>query len=164
MHQRQQGRHKYFASASDDVAQLLEQLMGLAAKSGHMRTRTGPKDTALRKARVCYNHLAGDMGTHMFDRLIAQGYLRKNGTGLDLTPDGVVFVENFGIDLTPLRAKPAPLCRECLDWSERRPHLAGRLGRALLSRIIDLDWATRDATSRAIYFTRTGERQFQELF
>ena len=85
---RKQGRHKYFALASDEVAHVLEGLMGLAATSGYMRKRTGPRDAALRQARVCYNHLAGGMGTQLFDSLMAQGHLVLDGEELKLTEAG----------------------------------------------------------------------------
>ncbi|MEL6679597.1 MAG: winged helix-turn-helix domain-containing protein, partial [Pseudomonadota bacterium] len=82
---RKQGRHKYFALANDEVARVLEGLMGLAAGSGYLRRRTGPRDAELRRARVCYNHLAGDMGTRMFDSLMARGHLTREGEDLALT-------------------------------------------------------------------------------
>lgn len=164
LRQRKQGRHKYFSLADEDVAHVLESLMGLAARAGHLRTRTGPKDPALRKARVCYNHLAGDMGTQLYDSLRAAGYLAAQGDGLALTETGAAFIRDFGIDLDTLRSKRAPLCRECLDWSERRSHLAGSLGRALLARFEDLGWARRDRDTRAVAFSRRGEAQFAQTF
>ncbi len=161
---RKQGRHKYFSLASDEVAHVLEGLMGLAAGSGHLRTRTGPKDAELRQARVCYNHLAGDMGTRMFDSMMAQGYLALQRDELRLTPSGAAFVRDLGIDLDVLNGKKAPLCRECLDWSERRSHLAGGLGRALLSQFEDLSWAKRNQKTRVVSFSHEGVREFGRLF
>ncbi len=161
---RKQGRHKYFSLANDDVAHVLEGLMGLAAGSGHLRTRTGPKDNELRKARVCYNHLAGDMGTQLFDSLIAQGHLTVDGENLILTKTGAEFAADFQIDISSLRAKRAPLCRECLDWSERRSHLAGSLGRAFLSRFEELSWAKRDRKTRVVTFSQSGVGKFERLF
>ncbi|WP_306005143.1 ArsR/SmtB family transcription factor [Aquicoccus porphyridii] len=161
---RKQGRHKYFALATDDVAHVLEGLMGLAAGAGHLRKRTGPKDEKLRKARVCYNHLAGDMGTRLYDSLMAQGYVALKGEIVTLTDQGAEFVTRFGIDLDALVRKKAPLCRECLDWSERRPHLAGSLGRAFLSRFEALSWARRDQKSRAVLFSPGGDAEFARLF
>ena len=160
---RKQGRHKYFSLTSDEVALVLEGLMGLAAGSGHLRRRPGPKDAALRRARVCYNHLAGDMGTQLFDSLIAQGHLAVEDDSLMLTDKGSEFAIGFGIDLDDLRGKRTPLCRECLDWSERRSHLAGSLGRAFLSRFEDLSWAKRDQKTRVVVFSRNGEREFERL-
>jgi len=136
-----QGRHKYFSLASNDVAHVLEALMGLAAGSGHLRQRTGPKDTALREARVCYNHLAGSRGTQMYDSLMAAGHLQYHGTDLQLTASGIAFVTANGIDLT---GKRKPICQDCLDWSARRAHLAGSLGRAFFSHFETSGWAKRD--------------------
>jgi len=161
---RKQGRHKYFSLASDDVAHVLEGLMGLAAGAGHLRKCTGPKDTELRKARVCYNHLAGDMGTQLFDSLMAQKHLTLVGDDLNLTESGANFAANFEIDLDGLRSNRTPLCRECLDWSERRSHLAGSLGRAFLSRFEELSWAKRDQNTRIVTFSRVGAQEFEKLF
>ena len=138
--------------------------MGLAAGSGHLRKRTGPKDAELRRARVCYNHLAGDMGTQMFDSLIAQDHLILDGDDLNLTRSGQAFVTDLGIDLADLRKSKSPLCRECLDWSERRSHLAGSLGRAFLSRFEDLSWARRDQKTRVVSFSANGTKEFEKLF
>ncbi|MCH2065590.1 MAG: winged helix-turn-helix domain-containing protein [Shimia sp.] len=161
---RKQGRHKYFSLANDDVAHVLEGLMGLAAGSGRLRKRTGPKDAALRQARVCYNHLAGELGTQMFDSLIMQGHLVFDGDDLHLTRSGQAFVTELGIDLAELRKNKSTLCRECLDWSERRSHLAGSLGRAFLSRFEGLSWAKRDQTTRVISFSANGIAEFKRLF
>ncbi|MBW4710664.1 winged helix-turn-helix domain-containing protein [Roseobacter sp. YSTF-M11] len=156
-----QGRHKYFSLANDDVASVLEGLMGLAARSGHLRTRTGPKEASLRKARVCYNHLAGDMGTRMFDSFLERGFLKVSGDALDLTAQGGAFMQGFGVDMAALRSGKAPLCKECLDWSARRSHLAGSLGRAILSRMEELGWAKRTQGSRVVTFSRAGEQKFR---
>ena len=161
---RKQGRHKYFALADDGVAQVLEGLMGLAAGAGHLRQRTGPRDAALRRARVCYNHLAGDMGTQMFDSLMARGHLSTANERLVLSDSGAAFASDLGIDLAALRKGRAPLCRECLDWSARRSHLAGSLGRAFLRRFEDLGWARSDARSRIVTFTQDGLRRFEDHF
>lgn len=161
---RKQGRHKYFSLANNEVAHVLEGLMGLAANAGHLRKRTGPKDAALRQARVCYNHLAGTMGTQMFDALMAAGHVELKGDDLHLTETGARFVADFGIDLDELRSRKTPLCRECLDWSERRSHLAGSLGRAFLTRFEELNWATRDAGTRVVNFTDRGAVGFHKLF
>jgi len=161
---RKQGRHKYFSLANDEVAHVLEGLMGLAAGSGYLRKRTGPKDAELRQARVCYNHLAGDMGTQMFDSLMARGDLVLEGEELKLTDSGAAFVSDFEIDVEGLRKARAPVCRECLDWSERRSHLAGSLGRAFLTRFEDLNWAKRDQKTRVVTFSRNGAEEFNKLF
>lgn len=161
---RKQGRHKYVSLANAEVATVLEALMGLAAKGGHLRTRTGPKDASLRKARVCYNHLAGDMGTQLFDSLTRREVLSISADEVALTDHGRGVMQAFGIDLEALERGRAPMCKECLDWSARRSHLAGSLGRALLSRLEELRWVRRAPDSRAVVFSRTGEQAFCAQF
>jgi DNA-binding transcriptional ArsR family regulator len=157
---RKQGRHKYFTLADDDVAHVLEAIMGLAARHGHDRTRAGPRDPAMRNARVCYDHLAGDMGVRIYDNLAVHGHI----TGDFLTPQGTTFMTNFGVDVAALATQRRPLCKTCLDWSERRTHLAGALGAACLQRIYDLGWAKRLSGSRAVIFTPGGEQAFTTMF
>lgn len=166
---RKQGRHKYFSLASEDVAQVLEGLMGLVADHDRLHSRIGPADVALRRARVCYNHLAGETGIQLYDSLLANSYLKlttgKTQKGqLKLTSAGTVFVTDFGIDVDVLKAGKTILCRECLDWSERRSHLAGSLGRAFLSRFEQLRWVKRVTDSRIIKFTRKGQESFEAIF
>ncbi|MGN7801356.1 winged helix-turn-helix domain-containing protein [Hyphomicrobiales bacterium] len=162
--QRKQGRHRYFQLAEDEVGLMLENLMGFAAGRGMNRHRPGPKDPALRKARVCYNHLAGDYGVRMYDSLIAEKQIEITGDDLALTPAGQSRIEALGIDYAALKKSRRPICRTCLDWSERRSHLAGSLGEALLTLFIDKGWAKREANSRAIRFTANGDKTFSELF
>ncbi|NSX55951.1 ArsR/SmtB family transcription factor [Parasulfitobacter algicola] len=164
LRQRKQGRHKYFALAHDDVASVLEALMGLAAGQGHLRTRIGPKDPELRRARVCYNHLAGDLGIQMYDSMTSRGFLKHDDKVLTLTDQGRNFITKFGIDLTGLDQQKAPMCLECLDWSERRSHLAGSLGRALLSHMEALGWVKRTQGSRVVSVTSKGQTAFAKAF
>jgi DNA-binding transcriptional ArsR family regulator len=157
-----QGRHRYFRLADADVADMLEKMMGVAARAGHLRARPGPSDPAVRKARVCYDHLAGEKGVALFDALAAGGHIADGGARL--TKRGARFMRDFGIDLEALAAGRRPLCKSCLDWSQRRSHLAGGLGAALLSQIYAQGWARRDRNSRAVIFTSQGERKFDRAF
>lgn len=153
-----QGRHRYFRLFDSAIAELLEELIGVAARNGHPRRRTGPADPVLRRARVCYDHLAGERGVW----LLAQLRERKVLDGRDaLTPGGESFLADFGIDVDALAASRRPLCRPCLDWSERRHHLGGSLGAALLARMFALQWARREEGGRAVLFTRSGEAALQ---
>lgn len=161
--QRKQGRHRYFSLADNDVAQVLEGLMGLAARAGHLRVRTGPKEPALRNARVCYDHLAGDQGVRLFEALASRRLIKVSGEEASLTATGEGFVREFGIELVPLREARRPLCRVCLDWSARRNHLAGGLGAAFLDRFYDLKWASRLEGTRVVSFTKRGEAGFEKL-
>ena len=165
--QEKQGRHRYFRLSDPDVAAVLEGLEGLAARAGHMRVRTGPKDPALRHARVCYDHLAGDLGVQMLDSMKRQRWLRQRKQDIELTAEGQRFLtDTLQISADALAHPRRPLCRACLDWSERRHHLAGTLGAAILTRFSELKWATRDAApgSRVVNFTRNGEKRFAALF
>jgi DNA-binding transcriptional ArsR family regulator len=155
-----QGRHRYFRLADDDVARMLEAIMGVAARSGQMRTRPGPGDPALRKARICYDHLAGEMGVRLLDGLVGARRIIRAGDDLQVTKNGTAFLREFGVDFDRLYAARRPLCRACLDWSMRRHHLGGAVGAALLGRFEELKWLRRDSDSRAVRFTRIGEAGF----
>jgi DNA-binding transcriptional ArsR family regulator len=162
-----QGRHRYYRLTGSDVAHVLEGLAGLAARAGHMRVRTGPKDPALRRARICYDHLAGDLGVQMLDSLRKQRLVRQTKEAIELTGEGRRFMaESLQIDADALAHPRRPVCKACLDWSERRHHLAGTLGAAIMTRFSELNWAARDATpgSRVVNFTRIGEKRFAALF
>ncbi|MEI9990866.1 MAG: helix-turn-helix domain-containing protein [Rhizomicrobium sp.] len=161
---RRQGRHAYYALAGAEAAALLETLLRFADRTGHRRTRTGPAEPALRRARVCYDHLAGDLGVALFDGLLARDLLVRRGEELALSRKGEAFVRDFGIDLDAARLARRALCKDCLDWSARRSHLAGALGAALLDRLYDLGWAKRERTSRAVTFTPPGLRAFERTF
>lgn len=161
--QRRQGLHKYFALASESVAELIESMMNMVPDVRPVRT--GPGNDSLRLSRVCYNHLAGDRGVQMFDSLVRRQRLVHDAhNNLQLTQAGEQFVASLGIDLSALTRKRAPLCRECLDWSERRSHLAGSLGRALLAQFESSGWARRMPESRVIKFTPRGRVEFDRLF
>ncbi len=161
--QRKQGRHRYFNLSDEDVSGVLESMMGLAAKRGLLRVQIGPKDAALRKSRVCYNHLAGDLGVTLYDGLIAQGHLVEDEEYVDLSDSGIAFVEQFGIELNTINKSRRPLCKSCLDWSSRRTHLAGSLGSAFLERFYALKWARRIEGSRVVEFSPKGEKQFLQM-
>ncbi|PKR58971.1 MULTISPECIES: ArsR/SmtB family transcription factor [Thalassospira] len=160
---RKQGRHRYFTLSGPDIVEALEVMMGIANRVGHNRVRTGPKDPELRRARVCYDHLAGDMGVALFDGLSKRKLIKTDLNGVALTDAGVDFANGFGIDLAALRQNRRPLCRECLDWSARQSHLAGSFGAALLDRFYDLGWARRMSESRIVRFSAEGEQKFREL-
>lgn len=159
-----QGRHRYFQLAGPDVANLLEVIMGFAASQGHLRTRPGPRDPALRAARICYRHLAGEAGVRMYDSLLAQAFLVPDGDVLSLTQHGEDFLVSLGVDLEALSKKHPPHCRNCLDWSERRYHLGGPLGRCLMDFILQQGWVLQAPGSRVIRFTKAGQKAFERIF
>jgi hypothetical protein len=110
--------------------------------------------------------MAGELGVAMLDGLLARGAVADRGGALSLTEAGEAFVEDFGVPVETLRQRRRPVCKACLDWSERRHHLAGTLGAAMMSRFAELKWAARDTTtgSRVVNFTRAGEKRFATLF
>ncbi|MES2150013.1 MAG: winged helix-turn-helix domain-containing protein [Pseudomonadota bacterium] len=152
-----QGRHRYFRLADQDVAQLLESLMSVAFRTGAIRLRSSPREPALRRARVCYDHLAGELGVLMYDQLVSRGAFALDGEGIGLTDIGRQAMQALGIDMAALAARRRAACRTCLDWSERRHHLAGALGEALLQRFQALGWARRLPGSRVMVFSSAGE-------
>lgn len=159
-----QGRHHYFRLADHDVGIALETLMGVAARLGAVQVVTGPAEPAMKRARVCYDHLAGELGVMVFDSLTRRKLLRTEGDKLRLTDAGVKQFETLGIDLASLLHRRRPLCLACLDWSMRRHHLAGALGAALLDRCFELKWARRAKDSRVVHFSALGEKALGERF
>ena len=159
----QQGRHRYFRLADEDVGDLLESLMGVAFRTGAVRLLSSPREPALRKARVCYDHLAGELGVLAYESLVRNEWLEMSRQGLRPSAAGIGWFRSAGIDTDLALRQRRTFCRPCMDWSERRHHLAGSLGAALLSRVCDAGWAKRDKASRVIRFTANGERRFREL-
>ncbi|QYU67965.1 ArsR family transcriptional regulator [Leptolyngbya sp. 15MV] len=135
----QQGRHRYFRLSGTDVAQVLEALMGLAQRTGMARVRTGPRDEELRAARRCYDHLAGTKGVALFDGLKRRNFITADDEPC-LTDHGRIALTEFGIDIAAIQHARRPVCRACLDWSERRHHLGGGLGAAILQVMIGRGW------------------------
>lgn len=158
------GRHRYVTLASPHVARLIEDLMSVAEGNRPLAPATGPKDQALRQARRCYHHLAGELGVQAYHSLRQREFLHLTADGIAPTAAGLVFLRQLGVDEAALAPHPAPACRECLDWSERRHHLGGRLGRGLLSALIAADWLRPAATGRALYLTPKGARAFPAAF
>ena len=159
-----QGRHRYFRLADRDVARLLESLMGVAFRTGAVRLASSPREPALRKARVCYDHLAGDLGVLAYESLAARQFVHASGTRVDVTAAGQRFFRDLGIEPDALVRGRRPLCRTCLDWSVRRHHLGGALGAALLERCFALRWARREKGSRVVTFTSSGEDALRRAF
>jgi DNA-binding transcriptional ArsR family regulator len=159
----QQGRHRYFRLANEDVAGMLESLMGVAFRTGAVRILSSPREPALRRARICYDHLAGEVGVSIYEALLRHRVLEMSQNGLRLTGFGVEWFARLGVDTGTAVRQRRMFCRPCMDWSERRYHLAGSLGAALLSCFQDLGWAKRDKSSRVIRFTPKGERELPNL-
>ncbi len=177
------GRHRYFALASPGVAELIETLAKLAPPAEVRSLREGTRAHAVRTARTCYDHLAGILGTQLMAVMLERGLLaggdglfhretarkdRLSSPGFDfdysLTERGQAELEEFGIDFAELRARPRPLIRYCVDWSEQRHHLAGSLGAALAERMFELEWVKRARRGRAVYVSDIGMVGLHERF
>jgi hypothetical protein len=119
--------------------------------------RSSPREPALRKARVCYDHLAGELGVLVYEGMVRRGAFALDADGIALTAPGRELMRTLGVEADSLPASRRPFCRTCLDWSERRHHLAGQLGTAMLERFQQLGWARRVPESRVLAFTKDGE-------
>ncbi|MER8700471.1 winged helix-turn-helix domain-containing protein [Mesorhizobium sp. M1273] len=157
-----QGRHRYYGLAGPQVAGMIEAITGVAAAAGPQRVRPGPRDAAMRVARVCYDHLAGEQAVAMLDRLVARQVLLRDDEEIHLGPSAASHFAAIGIDVEGKARRP--VCRACLDWSVRRSHLAGTLGAAILDKILAEKWARREKDSRAVIFSPTGKQAFEKTF
>jgi DNA-binding transcriptional ArsR family regulator len=158
-----QGRCRYFRLASPQVARMLESIALVAVPPPPCRRATPRVPVALREARTCYDHLAGRLGVALADALVARGAVVLTEEAGEVTESGRGLLQAFGIAVE-LRRTRRLYCRPCLDWSERRPHLAGVLGAALLDRTLDLGWIMRQAGVRAVDVTAKGRRGFADVF
>jgi len=168
---RKQGRHRYFQLATASVARMLESIMQVAAELAPNRRHlsVGPKDLALRKARTCYDHFAGQLGVALADALIAHGRLELAEDAGIITETGLAFLAEIGIDpdrveLRRSRRSGRVFCRPCLDWSERRPHLGGAIGAAICAHSMQHGWTRRIEGTRAVLVTTKGRAVFAQKF
>jgi DNA-binding transcriptional ArsR family regulator len=166
-----QGRHRYHKLASAAVARMLEGIMQVASdlEPTGRRLTVGPRDAALRAARTCYDHLAGHLGVAIADAMVGRGFVELEPDGGLVTRSGIEFLARVGIAIAPpavLNGKISGrvLCRPCLDWSERRPHLAGALGAAIRGHSFDRGWIRRIDGTRAVAITPKGQQVFREQF
>jgi DNA-binding transcriptional ArsR family regulator len=166
-----QGRHRYHRLASPEVARVLEGVMQLASSRAPGRRKAlvvGPRDSALRAARTCYDHLAGRLGVAIAEALVSRGAVELDDDAGLVTERGVAFLRRTGIDFDDGRRTAGrssrPLCRPCLDWSERRFHLAGKLGAAICSHGLEKRWVRRLEDTRALEITVAGHAALRAVF
>lgn len=159
-----QGRHRYYRLASPLVGSMLESVMAVATvQLPARRSRPSRLDEAMRTARSCYDHVAGRLGVATADALLARGHVVLGDDGGEVTAAGARFFADFGMELKAGGSR-RPLCRPCLDWSERRWHIAGAVGAALYKRCLELKWIERRRDTRALTITAAGWRGFAETF
>jgi DNA-binding transcriptional ArsR family regulator len=158
------GRHRYFRIADADVAHALEALAMVAERSSHERAWSAPARLRLREARCCYGHLAGRRGVALLEQLLARGWLVDAPDGYALTNAGLAGIGALGFDAAALRAGASHrIAYPCLDWSERRDHLAGKLGSGLLTHFIERGWLRRIGSERALELTPPGRQALAPL-
>ncbi len=157
------GRYRYFRLASPKVAQMLDGIMAVALEHRPRYRPLSRQARQLQDARVCYDHLAGRLSVDLADFFTAHDYIEFDDEGAAVTANGARFLAKFGIDLSA-GTKRRHLCRWCLDWTERRPHIGGAVGAALATRCFDLGWTERMKNSRAVIITDAGKRGFSETF
>lgn len=154
---RPQGRCRYFALASSDVAELLERLTAAPLLCTHVPTPAVPVPLAY--ARSCYDHLAGELGVRVYDRMVERGHLVVTDDGVAVTATGRAWLDGLGVD--PAAASRRPRARSCLDWSQRRSHLGGAAGAGLLDRMLGERWLVRHRSRpRVLVPTRLGRDAF----
>lgn len=158
-----QGRHRYFRIASVEIASVLEGLMGIAQKPAVLKNRVGPSSSKLRRSRVCYDHLAGEVAVNFLDRLKNAKIIQEEQGNLLLTDNGTSWCDRIHLDTAVWLSGKRPICRSCLDWSERLPHLGGAMGAAILDYLFRLKYAQREPYSRAVSLTPRGVRFLDQL-
>ena len=159
-----EGRHRYFRLASPKVVEMIEGIVAVALEN---RPRYRPVSRQARElcaARICYDHLAGRLSVDLTDFLTANEYIVLGEEAAEITQAGERFLAEFGIDLSALNSTGHDFCRPCLDWTERRPHIAGAVGAALTKRCFDLGWTERAKRSSAVIVTASGKHGFLETF
>lgn len=155
------GRHRYYRLSGPEIGGLLEKMMTVAWQPAVERSRV---PAPLRDGRMCYDHLAGRLGVAVTDALVARGVLARGDDAFALTEAGTGWLAAMGIDAAALRDGRRSFARHCIDWSERRPHLAGALGAAIAERFVDRGWIRRDRDSRAVALTEDGRAALTRIF
>ncbi|MEB2302701.1 helix-turn-helix domain-containing protein [Lysinibacillus xylanilyticus] len=159
-----QGRHRYFQLAGEEIAQLLESFLAISPPPEVRSLKQSSQMKLLQDARTCYDHLAGKLGVQLTESLLNAGFLKLEEKQFLITAEGAQFFTDFGLDLDDLKRKRRSFSHACLDWSERRYHLAGALGQGMMTHFLSLGWVTRVPAIRAIKVTEKGRAGFKEVF
>jgi DNA-binding transcriptional ArsR family regulator len=158
------GRQRYFRLASPAVADMIDGIVAVALEKRPRYRPLSRHARALSAARICFGHLAGRLSVDLIDSMVARKYVVLDDEAAEITTAGTRFLTEFGIGLPTRHSRRSHFCRLCLDWTERRPHLAGAVGAAITTRYFDLGWLERIKRSQAVSVTRSGRRGFQETF
>ena len=158
------GRHRHFRLASPTVADMIDAIVAVALEKRPRYRPLSRQARALGAARMCYDHLAGRLSVELTDSFVAHEYIVLDDDVAEITTAGTRFLTAFGIGLSPRRPSRRHFCRLCLDWTERRLHIAGAVGVAITRRCFDLGWIERTSRSHAVIVTPSGRRGFQKTF
>jgi len=158
------GRYRYFRLASPRVAEMLDGIMAVALEHRPRYRPLSPRARELSAARICYDHLAGRLSVDLTASLITHEHIAVRDEAAEITRAGTRFLTEFGIDLSASSSERRHFCRLCIDWTERRPHLAGAVGAALTKRCFDLGWIARMERSSAVIVTASGQHGFRDTF
>jgi len=158
------GRHRYFRLRDKSVAQVLESLALLARPARTTSLNESLERKAIQRARTCYDHLAGALGVGLTQAFIDKGFIQHHSEAYEVTRAGETWFNSFGIDCLELEQKRRTFARSCLDWSERKPHMAGALGAAVLRRLLEMKWILRVRSSRTVKVTELGRHHLQNEF
>ncbi|MNO21212.1 Helix-turn-helix domain protein [compost metagenome] len=159
-----QGRHRYYGISSPEIAQVVEFLLSISPPVKVSSLRHSVQDQAMRQARTCYDHPAGKFGVQLTEALLAEGIIAEEGNGFSVTAPGELALDKLGIQLEQVRKCRRAFAPKCLDWSERRYHLAGALGAAILQLLLDRRWVNRLPHTRAITVTAEGKKGLAAAF
>jgi len=160
---RDAGRHRFFRLASAEIGYAIETLATIATPARIVALDQSTALERMRRARSCYDHLAGRLGVSVTDRLIQRGAIARRGEDFVLGAHASAVFSGLGIDLEPIRAQRRAFARVCTDWTERRPHLAGSLGASVLELFLRRRWVTRNAKDRALHVTPDGTRALHAM-
>jgi DNA-binding transcriptional ArsR family regulator len=158
------GRHRYYRLRNRQVAEALEGLLSLAPPQPVRSLRESDEMKALAYARTCYDHLAGVIGVKLTEQMLSAEWLKENSGEFQLTAIGEESLVKFGVDFSSMRRSRRAFARPCLDWTERRYHLAGALGAAIASRMFELQWLKRSPSNRSVHVTEEGRTGLSEVF
>jgi len=158
-----QGRHRYYSFSNPEVAYVVEALANLVNSDSGNKDKKEIAVNGIKFCRTCYDHLAGYVGVKVVEALEQKGYIKKSGTLYTVTTKGWNWFSGLDINKNDLENKRRPLTRQCLDWSERRPHLAGQLGATLLEKMLQRKWFRKVQFSRELLVTPTGRKELNEL-
>jgi len=158
------GRHRHFRLASPAVVAMIEGIVAVALEKRPQYRPLSRQARALSAARICFDHLAGRLSVELTDAFVTREYVVPDEEAAEITAAGTRFFTEFGIELPGRRATRRNVCRLCLDWTERRPHVAGALGVAMTTRYFELGWMERMPRGHAVIVTPRGRRGLRETF